>query len=317
MSTIRRMTAHPHQVTALLAVAFVLLWNSGFIGAEYGLPYAGPMTLLFWRYLALTLLLGVYLAVRDRLRWPGGASAGHAALVGVLAHGVWLGCVLVALDLDVPAGIVALVVALQPLVTGALSGLVTGERTSLAQWFGLIVGFGGVVIAVGARLRLDGGASLVGLLVPFGSVVAITIASLLERRSSLRGGEGHLAVDMALFYQSLGTALALALPALLFEELATEWTPTFMTTMAWLIVAVSLGAYGLMWILLARTDATRVASLFYLGPPVTAVMAWAAFGDVPLATDWLGMAVVGVGVALVQFGDRAAPIPGERHDDAA
>lgn len=301
------MTAHPHQVTALLATAFVLLWNSGFIGAEYGLPYAGPMTLLFWRYLALTLLLGVYLAVRDRLRWPGRASAGHAALVGVLAHGVWLGCVLVALDLDVPAGIVALVVALQPLVTGALSGLVTGERTSLAQWFGLIVGFAGVTIAVGARLRLDGNASLVGLLAPFGSVVAITIASLLERRSSLRGGEGHLAVDMALFYQSLGTALALALPALLVEELATEWTPTFMTTMAWLIVAVSLGAYGLMWILLARTDATRVASLFYLGPPVTAVMAWVAFGDVPLATDWLGMAVVGIGVALVQFAPDPEP----------
>ncbi len=293
---------HPPVVTALLATAFVLLWNSGFIGAEYGLPYAGPLTLLLWRYLALALLLGVYLAMRRRLAWPGAASVGHAVLVGVLAHGVWLGCVLVALERDVPAGIVALVVALQPLVTGALSGLATGERTSPGQWIGLIVGFAGVAIAVGARLQLDGQASVVGLLAPFGSVVAITVASLLERRSSLRGGERHLTVDMALFYQSLGTAAALFLPAIWVEHLATEWTPTFMTTMAWLIVAVSLGAYGLMWILLARTDATRVASLFYLGPPVTAIMAWVAFGDVPLATDWIGMAVVGAGVALVQAG---------------
>lgn len=301
------MTAHPNQVTALLAAAFVFLWNSGFIGAEYGLPYAGPLTLLYWRYLALTLLLGAYLALRGNLRWPGIPSVSHAVVVGVLAHGVWLGCVLVALERDVPASIVALVVALQPLATGAFSGLATGERTSVAQWIGLLVGFAGVVIAVGARLRLDGGASLVGLLAPFGSVVAITIASLLERRSSLRGGERHLPVDAALFYQSLGTAVALALPALLVEDLATEWTPTFLTTMAWLIVAVSLGAYGLMWILLARTDATRVASLFYLGPPVTAVMAWLAFGDELVLTDWLGMAVVGMGVALVQLAPDPEP----------
>lgn len=298
------MTAHPHRATALLAAAFVLLWNSGFIGAEYGLPYTGPMTLLFWRYLALTLLLGVYLALRDRFRWPGAKSVGHAALVGVLAHGVWLGCVLVALDRNVPAGVVALVVALQPLATSSFSGWATGERSSIAQWLGLLVGFGGVVIAVGARLRLGGEASLVGLLAPFGSVVAITVASLLERRASLRGGERQLPLDTALFYQSLATVLALALPAVLCEGLATEWTPTFMTTMAWLIVAVSLGAYALMWVLLARTDATRVASLFYLGPPVTAVMAWLALGDELLPTDWLGMGVVGAGVALVQLRTR-------------
>lgn len=296
------MPASTRQITALLSLAFVLLWNSGFIGAEYGLPYTGPLTLLFWRYLALSSLLAAYLGVRGRLRWPGAASAGHAMVVGVLAHGVWLGCVLVALDRGVPASVVALVVALQPLVTGALSGPVTGERTSPAQWLGLVVGFIGVAIAVGARMQMGGQASVVGLLAPFGSVVAITVASLWERRSTLRGREHPLAVDAALFYQSLGTVLALALPAWGFEQWATDWTPTFLATMAWLIVAVSLGAYGLMWVLLARTDATRVASLFYLGPPVTAVMAWVALGDTLLPSDWLGMAVVAAGVILVQRG---------------
>ncbi len=289
------MPVSTHQMTALLALLFALSWNSGFVGAEYGLRYAGPLTLLFWRYLALTLLLVAYLAARGRLRWPGAAGAGHAALVGVLAHGVWLGCVLVALEHDVPAGIVALVVALQPLITGVFSGPVTGERTSPSQWLGLIVGFSGVAIAVGARLQLDGQASVLGLLAPFGSVVAITLASLLERRSALRH-EHRLPVDSALFYQSVGTVFALALPALLIEQLATAWTPTFLAAMAWLTLAVSLGAYGLMWVLLARTDATRVASLFYLGPPVTAVMAWLAFGDTLMPSDWLGMLVVGAGV---------------------
>lgn len=296
----------PHHITALLAAAFVLLWNSGFIGAEYGLPYAGPLTLLSWRYLALAALLGVYLTLRGRLHWPGTRSAGHAALVGVLAHGVWLGCVLVALERGVPAGIVALVVALQPLVTGAFAGLATGERAAASQWFGLIVGFVGVVIAVGARLDPGNQASLVGLLAPFGSVIAITVASLMERRAALLGTQPNLPLDTALLYQSLGTAIVLTSLALLIEGLATQWTTTFIVTMGWLIVAVSLGAYALMWQLLRRTDATRVASLFYLGPPVTAVMAWLAFGDQLLLTDWAGMVVVGVGVALVHMPFDAA-----------
>ena len=232
----------PHHLNALLAAAFVLFWNSGFIGAEYGLPYAPPMTLLFWRYLALTALLGVVLALAGRLYWPGGRAAGQAALVGVLAHGVWLGCVLVALERGVPAGVVALVVALQPLATGAFAGLVTGERTAVSQWLGLVVGFCGVAIAVGARLDLDQPATVAGLLAPFGSVVAITVASLIERRSTLRTPERQLPLGAALFYQSVATAAVLAPPALLVEGLATQWTPAFVAALGWLIVVPSLFA---------------------------------------------------------------------------
>jgi len=283
-----------------LALVFVLLWNSGFIGAEYGLPYAGPFTLLFWRYAVLAAVLLVYLGVRGRARWPGAGPAAYAAFVGVAAHGVWLSCVLLALERGVPAGIVALVVALQPLLTGALSGRVVGERTRGYQWLGLALGFSGVVIVVGARLRLAGDGALFGYLIPFGSVVAITAASLVQRRLETAGSAQRLPVDVALFYQSLATALAAAVPALAAEQLATQWTPPFVATMLWLILAVSLGAYAVMWVLLARMDATRVASLFYLGPPVTMVMAWLAFGDTPRVSDVLGLAVAAIGVLLVQ-----------------
>jgi drug/metabolite transporter (DMT)-like permease len=280
-----------------MALAFVLLWNSGFIGAEYGLPYAGPFTLLFWRYLALTTVLLLYLLFRGRALWRGLPAAAHASFVGVLAHGVWLGCVLVALARGVPAGIVALVVALQPLTTGAFSGLAVGERTNRYQWLGLVMGFCGVAISIGARLESDDTASAFGYLVPFGSVVAITAASLLQRRQETTGRT--LPLDVTLYYQSLATTIAFAVPALFVERLATEWTVPFLATMAWLILAVSLGAYGLMWLLLARIDATRVASLFYFGPPVTMVMAWIAFGDVLWITDVIGLAVAAFGVLLV------------------
>lgn len=282
-----------------LELVFVLLWNSGFIGAEYGLPYTGPWSLLFWRYLALAGLLGLWLWARGRLGWPGKLAAGHTALVGVLAHGVWLGCVLVALDLGVPAGIVALVTALQPLLTGALSGPVLGERTDARQWLGLVLGFTGVVIAVGARLSQDATTPALGYLIPFGSVVGITIASLMQRRWAQAGTSTHLPLDTTLFYQSAATALALLLPAWWLDGFAAELAAPFLATMAWLIIAVSLGAYWAMWRLLHRDEATRVASLFYLSPPVTMLMAWAAFGDRLIATDMLGLVVAGAGVLLV------------------
>lgn len=293
-----------------LELLFVLLWNSGFIGAEYGLPYAGPWTLLFWRYAALTTLLGLWLGLRGRLTWPGEGAVGHAALVGVLAHGAWLSCVLVSLDLGVAVGIVALVTALQPLLVGALSGPVLGERTHSLQWLGLILGFCGVVIAVGARLSDDAAVPPGAYLVPFGSVIAITAASLLQRRRELHGAPTRLADATVLLYQSAATALALLLPAWFLESFSTEWTPSFIATMSWLVLMVSLGAYWCMWRLLVRHDATRVASLFYLSPPVTMLMAWAAFGDQLIPSDVLGLAVAGVGVALVyRPGLRRRSIP--------
>ena len=282
-----------------LELVFVLLWNSGFIGAEYGLPYAGPWSLLFWRYVALSVLLGGFLGMRGRLGWPGVGAVSHTAVCGVLAHGVWLGCVLVALERGVPAGIVALVTALQPLLTGTLSGPLLGERTSVRQWVGLVLGFLGVVVAVGARLSADATTPAVGYLIPFGSVLGITAASLLQRHRTRRGGARQMPADLTLFYQSVATMLAMMVPAWLLEGFAADWKAPFIATMAWLVLAVSLGAYGVMWRLLAQKDATRVASLFYLSPPVTMVMAWVAFGDGLLASDLVGLAVAGAGVLLV------------------
>lgn len=282
----------------LLAVGFVFLWNSGFIGAEYGLPYTGPYTLIFWRYLALFLLTGIYLLVQKRFRRISWSAAGYNMLVGFLAHGVWLSCVLLALDQDVPAGIVALVVALQPLATGAFSGIAVGEPTPLHQWIGLVVGFGGVALTVLFRIDFDAPESVFGYLIPLGSVIAITLATLIQRKMDIKDTNHHLPMDLTLFYQSLATVLAMAIPAIFWENLETRWEPIFIYTMIWLTVGVSLAAYALMWLLIDRMDATRVASLFYFGPPVTMFMAWIAFGDTLTITDIIGLAVVLAGILL-------------------
>lgn len=288
------------QKTALLIIGFVLLWNSGFIGAEYSLPYTGPFSLIFWRYLAVFILLGLYLLARNRLRWVDTKTAAVNMLIGLLSHGVWLTCVLFALDNKVPAGIVALIVALQPLTTGALSGYVTNEKTNSRQWIGLIIGFIGVVITVAFRLDSKESGSVFGYLIPLVSVAAITIATLIQRRIEIQEKSVKLPMDLTLFYQSLGTLIAIAFPALLVENLATEWKPTFIYTLLWLIVAVSIGAYFLMWRLIEYLETTKVASLFYLGPPVTMLMGWMVFGDTVIMTDIIGMTVVLFGIILTQ-----------------
>lgn len=284
--------------TIWLIIGFVLLWNSGFIGAEYGLSYTGPYTFIFFRYLAVTVLLALYLLIRKRFKWIGLRNASKHMLIGFLAHGVWLTCALLAMDNNVPAGIVALIVALQPLATGALSGFVTKEETNLYQWLGLILGFIGVTITVAFRIDFSNSSSIFGYLIPLVSVIAITIATLMQRRMEISNKNDTLPLDQTLFYQSLATMLGLFLPAILVEDLAAEWVPEFTFAMIWLVLAVSLGAYILMWRLIERLDATRVASFFYLGPPVTMFMAWLAFGDTIKIMDVLGMAVVLVGILL-------------------
>ena len=294
------------KTTLFLAAGFVVLWNSGFIGAKYGLDYAGPFTLLFWRYLALTLVMVLYLLARNRFRWVGWKVAAPNMLIGVLAHGVWLTCALLALDYQVPAGIVALVVALQPLATAAFSGLVAGEKTNYYQWLGVVIGFLGILLTVSFRLDFRSYTSVFGYLIPLGSVISITAASLIQRRMEVKKRTHKLPVDQALFYQSLATTFALALPAVFIENLSTQWKPEFIYTMVWLILAVSLGAYALMWLLIERINTTRVASLFYLGPPVTMFMAWVAFGDNVQTMDIAGLIIVFTGVLLSQFNKKEA-----------
>ncbi len=296
------------KTTFILAGGFVLLWNSGFIGADFGLNYSGPFTLLFWRYLAVTLVIFFYLLARKRFRWVGWKVAAPNMLIGVLAHGVWLACVLLALDYQVPAGVVALVVALQPLATAAFSGLVAGEKTNFYQWLGVVIGFFGVALTVTSRMDFGSYSSVFGYLIPLGSVIGITAASLIQRRMEVNKGANKLPVDLALFYQSLATTFALFLPAIFLEELSTQWEAEFIYTMLWLILAVSLGAYGLMWLLIERIDATRVASLFYLGPPVTMFMAWVAFGDKVQMMDVAGLIIVFAGVLLSQFNKKESLI---------
>jgi len=256
------------------------------------------MTFLFWRYLTLALGLGFYLIIKKRFSWPGWRAAGHAITLGILAHGIWLSCVSYALLYGVPAGRVALVIALQPLLTHLFSKAFTGESTSFIQWMGSFLGFSGVFLTVSTRVDWDQPVRLAANWLPLISVIAITLASLLERRRIRKNQATHLLPSLSLFYQSLGTAIAVSFPAMFIEGLATQWSISFSLAMLWLILGVSLGAYSLMWKLIKVWDAGRVATLFYIGPPLTMFMSWLMFGDKISPWDGVGILMVAAGVTL-------------------
>jgi len=272
---------------------FVLLWSSGFIGAKFGLPYAEPMTFLSVRMLAVVALLGL-IALATRPPWPTPAGMLHSAVVGLLVHGCYLGGVFVAIDHKLPAGFVALVVSLQPVLTSTLANRLLGERVIPRQWLGLALGIVGVYLVVHGRT--EGGAPPIAWAAATVALVGITVGTLYQKRFG-----GGIEWRTGFFIQYAAAATLFALGALAFETLKVQWTGEFLFALAWLVFVLSFGAIWLLYFLIRRQAATRVVSLFYLTPPVTALMAWLLFDERLAPLGLLGMAVCVAGVALVNW----------------
>ncbi|WAC71819.1 DMT family transporter [Roseateles sp. SL47] len=276
-------------IEALYPLLFVVLWSTGFIGAKFGLPDAAPLTFLAWRYAAVIVLMGGLVAL-TRAPWPKASGAwAHIAVSGLLVHGVYLGGVFIAISHGLPAGITALVVGLQPVVTAVGARAFLGEQVLPKQWAGLALGFLGVGLVVAAKTSSVPTQALMTMLTP--AVVAllgITAGTLYQKRFcpsfDLRSG----AVIQFVPCLALTAALALAT-----EDTTVNWTPSFLFALGWLVLVLSIGAVSLLNLLIRRGSAVHVASLFYLTPPTTAVIAWALFGE-----TLRGLAIVGMGLAV-------------------
>lgn len=275
-------------VTPLLEFGLIICWSSGFIGGALASGTGTIYAVLFWRFL----ITGVVLAPWT---WPALARLPARlvvtqALVGGLAMFGYLATVIAAIDLGVPAGLAALITALQPLATAALVGTFLDETVSRRQWLGLGIGFIGVGIAVSGDL---GAAPVYAYLLAIVSMACITAATLLSKGQSRR-----VPLVPTLGLHSQVSAL-LFLPLALFEGSAVpRLDPAFVQAVAWFIVLSTIGAYGFYWACLERTSATRVASLIYLTPPTTSLWAWAMFGEAITVPAILGFVVCLLGVEL-------------------
>ena len=293
--------ATPQAVAAgvFFSAYFVLVWGGGFVVTRIALEYAAPFTYIGVRY-AIAFAVAM-LAFGLRAAWPRTPAVwGHVAIAGVLSHAGYLGGSHYAQRWGLSAGVTALILALQPMLTALIVSRWLHERLTAVQVLGVAVGLGGVALVVGHRV--DGAAlAWPSLLAVAWALACVTGGTLYQRQFcatvDLRAAVCiHFAVS-AIVLLPLGAA---------FEGFAIEWNRQIAATLLYHVVLASIGAYTILHLLLRRGHATSVTSLIYLTPPVAALLEWAVYGVPPTATMWLGMAVACVGVAMVVLNSRAA-----------
>lgn len=284
----------------LVPAIFVVLWSTGFIGARYAMPWAEPFTFLATRFmLAFALLVLIVLLIGARKVPP--VQALHSAIAGMMLHGVYLGGVFWAISHGFPAGLSALIAGLQPLVTALVAGRLLGEKIGPRHWAGLAAGFAGVVIVLSPALDKSAGVTWPTLCASFIAVGGITVGSIWQKRFVTSGD-----LVTGTLYQYLGGALLMGLGSFAFETQSMQFTGELIFALAWLVLVLSIGAIFLLMMMIRDGEMSKVSSLFYLVPVVTAAMAWALFGEELTLVQLAGMVLATLGVALATAQTPAA-----------
>lgn len=276
----------------IIPLIFVLLWSTGFIGSKYAMPYAEPFHVL-WMRMVLNLLvfaLLIYALSSTKLTWK---QAMHQMVVGVLVHAGYLGGVFVAIDQGMSAGLSSLIVGLQPLLTAILAWHLFQQSLQTKQWLGLSLGLIGVLLVIygNGKLDLEGALNLHAWVAIVIALASIATGTLYQK---------HFGQDVDLvtgsFYQYLSTGIIMGILSLSFETGNIDWQLPLILSLLWLVFGLSLAAVLLLLYMIRENEASRVASYFYLVPPVTAIQAWLLFDEQfsPLALFGLGVVVLGV-----------------------
>jgi len=285
---------------------FVLLWSTGFTGIRYGIPYAPPYTFIAIRMAFASVLLAlISLAITRHFKYDK-ATIGKSALVGLTIHGAYLGGCFYGVKQGMPAGITALICSLQPVLVSVFSSLFFGEKLTHRKWLGLSLGLAGLILVIAPKLEGSGDQALptAGVIAVFIALLGGTSGTLLQKKF----GSG-VEVLSGTSWQYVATGILMGSLALIFEgEQSITWNASFIFSLIWLIVALSIGAILILYFLLARSSASSVSSLYYLVPAVTAVEAYFLFGEKIGLVTAVGTLVTIAGVALVVAQGRAREV---------
>lgn len=284
----------PHRPLWLILAPFVflLLWAMGYSFAKVGLRYTDPMTLLALRFGSVVIIMAILFAFlrpplpKTRADWA------HLAFVGFLIQAVYFGMCYYAFDSGIGAGTLALLMSFQPILVALLAPLWTSEIVGRRTWIGLALGLIGTVLVIGSRSTVEP-PTLLGLTFAGIALLGITSGSLWEKRFGL----SHHPVTANLI--GYGAGFIGILPALaLQDDFHVEWTGPFIAALAYLVIGNSVIAVGLLLAMIRAGDVSRVSALFFMVPPLAALAAWIALGEIMPPLAWLGLAVASLGVYL-------------------
>lgn len=287
---------------AFLAWYFVAIWGSGFLASKIGMLYAPPFTFLTTRFLfGIACMIPIVLVTHAR--WPSSRrELGHVIVAGLLMHAIHLGGSHYTQYLGVSAGITAVLLTVQPLLTALIASRWMGERLSPRQWLGIAVGFGGVVLVVWHKIDIRE--------MTVGSLMAVIVALLAVTAGTLyqRVFCQHVDLRTASLLQFVASAVVLAPLAWLVEGFRINFAWPMFGAIVFLVIGASILAVSALHTLMRHGEATRVTSLFYLTPVFAVVLEFFLFKVVPSAFSMIGIAITCAGVALVAW-KRDQPAP--------
>lgn len=279
------------RLLAFAPALFIFIWATGYVVAKVAAPHAEALTFLLWRYAGVVALM-LMLAFAARAAWPSARAAMHLAVAGIGIQAIYLGGVWVAIRHGMPAGVSALIVNIQPVLTAAL-GFLVHERVTARQWLGVLLGLAGVVLVVWHKLQFAG-LSWPTVWMCVAALLGMTAGTLYQKRFvpkfDLRTGQ------VVQFLAAIAVTLPVAWAT---EDFDITWNAPVIAVMLWSVVVLTGGGISLMFLMLRHGKATTVTSTMYLVPAVTSVMAWAMFGETLAPTAIVGMLVTLLGVWLV------------------
>lgn len=277
-------------------ILFVFLWSTGYLGAKFGLPFAPPFTFLLVR---MVLAAGLLLLIARVTKTPFPKTLleiRHAAVAGLLLHGGYLGGLFTGIHLGITAGISSIIVNLQPVLVSSLAAKILGETVTKRQWFGLLLGFAGVLLVVAEKFLASSQntVNLWGVLACVIALISSTAGTIYQKRNATQ-----IPLVTGTIVQYIAAGLVFLLLALTFEPMQINWTGQFIFALSWFVLVISLGAILLLMWLIRHTTASSVSSLFYLVPPLTTIEAYFLFGEQLGIAALVGMVLCVAAVALV------------------
>jgi len=274
-------------MTRYIPFIFVLLWSTGFVGAKFGLPYAEPFTLLMWR-MSIVVPLFIILIVIFKRPKISLFDAAIQGLVGLLIHGIYLGGIFAAIDANMPAGLTALFVSLNPIMLAMFSGIILNKVITKREWISLSLGLLGVIIVLYGASKWEGVISYTGIIWLTISLFSIVAGTLLQKRFAQ-----HVDLITGSSFQYGASLIYFMILSFSIETGEVDWNINLTLTLAWLVIVLSLVAILLLLYMIRHGEATRVASYFYLTPPFAAFWGWLFFDE-----QWSWMTIAG-GILVV------------------
>ena len=274
-----------------LPLSFIIFWSSAFVSGQFIVQSASPFAALTFRFLIVAFCFLIFSIFFKEKIFVNIKLITQASITGILFHGFYLGGVFFSYSIGLSATLSALIVGLQPILTNILSGPILKERVTFTQWLGIFLGFIGTVLVIGYEIGKT--IPLLGVISSIIALLGATVATIWQKKFT-----SDITLSVNNFYQALAASFFLITVSVIFENPFINFDTRFILSMGWQIIMVSFGAYAILMYLIKKGTASKTSNLFFLVPPVTAVMAWATLGEQLLIIDIIGLLICAFGVYI-------------------